>query len=414
MLIKCPECQLQASDKAIQCPHCGFPLVPSSKSILKSKTTKKKHMRLPNGFGQISELKGRNLRNPYRVLITVGKDANGKPIQRALKPTAYFRTYNEAYEALVEYHKNPYDLDDDINVLELYERWSESYFKTLKADSSIRTITAAWLYCGSLYRMRAKDVRAHHLKSCIEEGTATINGEVRKPTAGVKSRMKSLFNLLFDYAVEYEITDRNYARTFSLSDEIISEKEALHKSHIPFTDGEIKTLWEHVDDVPITDLILIQCYSGWRPQELITLRLENINLDDWTFTGGMKTDAGTNRTVPIHERIRPLIKKNYQEAVELGSEYLFNCTDAHTHRSKLEYTYEKYSYRFTKTLSAIGINEQHRPHDPRCHFITMAKKYQVDEYAIKYMVGHAILDITEKVYTKRSIDWLKEEISKIK
>jgi Uncharacterised protein family UPF0547 len=25
-LIKCPECQLQVSDKAIICPHCGYPL----------------------------------------------------------------------------------------------------------------------------------------------------------------------------------------------------------------------------------------------------------------------------------------------------------------------------------------------------------------------------------------------------
>jgi hypothetical protein len=44
----------------------------------------------------------------------------------------------------------------------------------------------------------------------------------------------------------------------------------------------------------------------------------------------------------------------------------------------------------------------------------MAKKYQVDEYAIKYMVGHAINDITEKVYTKREVEWLKNEIEKIK
>ncbi|MEQ2827819.1 MAG: zinc-ribbon domain-containing protein [Anaerobutyricum hallii] len=25
-LIKCPECELQVSDKALSCPHCGFPL----------------------------------------------------------------------------------------------------------------------------------------------------------------------------------------------------------------------------------------------------------------------------------------------------------------------------------------------------------------------------------------------------
>lgn len=26
MIINCPECELQVSDKAYSCPHCGFPL----------------------------------------------------------------------------------------------------------------------------------------------------------------------------------------------------------------------------------------------------------------------------------------------------------------------------------------------------------------------------------------------------
>ena len=50
-----------------------------------------------------------------------------------------------------------------------------------------------------------------------------------------------------------------------------------------------------------------------------------------------------------------------------------------------------------------------RQHDPRKHFSTMAKKYKVDEYALKYMIGHKIEDITEKVYTQRDVNWLKEE-----
>ena len=44
----------------------------------------------------------------------------------------------------------------------------------------------------------------------------------------------------------------------------------------------------------------------------------------------------------------------------------------------------------------------------------MAKKYKVDEYAIKYMVGHRITDITEKVYTCRDPTWLMDEICKIR
>lgn len=76
----------------------------------------KKRMRLPNGFGQITEIKNAKLRKPFRAMVTVGKDENGKPICKLLKPESYFKTYNEAYSALLEYNKNPYDFDSLITV----------------------------------------------------------------------------------------------------------------------------------------------------------------------------------------------------------------------------------------------------------------------------------------------------------
>ena len=45
---------------------------------------------------------------------------------------------------------------------------------------------------------------------------------------------------------------------------------------------------------------------------------------------------------------------------------------------------------------------------------TMAKRDKVDEYALKYMMGHKINDITEATYTKRKPEWLMAEIMKIK
>lgn len=412
MLIKCPECELQISDKALICPHCGYPIQPDAKPRVPRKSNKRR--RLPNGFGQISEIKGRNLRNPFRAMVTVGKTKTGRPICKPLKPESYFPTYNDAYAALVEYNKNPYDLGPAITAKELYGKWTESYFKTLKSDSSCRTITSAWSYCSSVYNMRVCDLRARHIKGCMDEGTAVIKGKEQPPSAGTKARIKSMFNLMLDYALEYEIVDRNYARTFNVSDDIIKEKEDAKRGHIPFTDEEMQKLWERSDTMKYVEIILIQCYSGWRPQELGLLRLENVDIDNWTFMGGMKTEAGTNRIVPIHSKIRPLVMAKYKEAQELGSDYLINCTDATTHRSSYMFTYDKYQKRFNKIRDELKLNPQHRAHDGRMHFITAAKKCQVDEYAIKYIVGHSIQDITERVYTKREIDWLKEEIEKIK
>ena len=411
MLIKCPECDLQVSDKALVCPHCGYPLKPNVRNNLNRKTNKRR--RLPNGFGQISEIKNRNLRKPFRAMVTVGKTSTGRPICKPLKPESYFSTYNDAYTALIEYNKNPYDLEPAITVKELYDKWTDEYFKTLKSASSARTIKSAWAYCSSVYDMRVMDIRARHIKGCMDDGKAIIKGVEQSPSAGVKARIKSLFNIMLDYAVEYEIVERNYARTFNVSDDIIQEKEENRRGHIPFTDAEIQLLWEKVDSIKYVDVLLIQCYSGWRPQELGLIKLEDVNLEDRTFVGGMKTDAGTNRIVPIHSKIYHLVCAKYKEAQSIGSEYLINCTDTTTHRSSYKMTYDKYQKRFIKIRDELKLNPLHRAHDGRMHFINTAKKHGVDEYAIKYIVGHAILDITEKVYTHREIDWLKTEIEKI-
>lgn len=410
MLIKCPECELQVSDKAIGCPHCGYPL--RMDAVPKKIRKNNKRRRLPNGFGQISEIKGRNLRKPFRAMVTVGKNSHGRPICKPLKPESYFSTYNDAYMALMEYNKNPYDLDDDIRVRELYEKWTDVYFRSLQSDNSQRNIKSAWSYCTSVYDMRVKDIRARHIKGCMDEGFIIYKNEKRMASAGTKSRIKSLFNLMLDYALEYEMVEKNYARTFDLSSDIIKEQEDAKRGHMKFTDEEIEILWTHVNMIPYIDVILIQVYGGWRPQELGLIELKNVDLTNWIIIGGMKTDAGKNRVVPIHSKIRPLIKQKYDEALELGSEYLINCTD--TVRSNTKMTYDKYEYRYKNIIERLKLNTQHRAHDPRMHFISKAKKYGVDEYALKYIVGHKISDITEKVYTEREIEWLCTEMEKIK
>ena len=397
MLLKCPECELPVSDKALTCPHCGYPLVKDAKPL--KKKSKKEHKRLPNGFGQISQLKGRNLRKPYRAMITVGKTSTGRPISKIF---GFYETYNDAYTALIEYHKNPYDLDTGISVLELYNKWCAEYFATLKSKSSSRTIISAWSYCSSIYDIKVQDVRARHIKGCMDS--------VESPN--IKSRIKSLFNLMLDYALEYEIVDRNYARTFSISDDIVDETKKQKKSHISFTQDEMDILWDN-SNINYVDIILIQCYTGFRPQELGLIELKNVDLNKGIIVGGMKTDAGTDRTVPIISFIYDFVKRRYEEAVDLGSKYLLNCNDARD-KSDIMLTYDKYNRRFNKIIEVLELNPEHRPHDPRKQFVTICKKYKVDEYAIKRIVGHAIDDITEKIYTDRDENWLINEVKKIK
>ena len=127
----------------------------------------------------------------------------------------------------------------------------------------------------------------------------------------------------------------------------------------------------------------------------------------------MKTEAGSERVVPIHPRIEHLVRQRYQEAQSLNSEYLFNYIDPKK-PSDLRLTYARYTKCFNTIVMRLSLNPDHRPHDGRKHFVTRAKEATLDEYAIKYIVGHSITDITERVYTQRNTDWLKLEIEKIK
>lgn len=398
MLINCKECNHQISDQAISCPHCGYPQKHFPKNTTRGKSRKRK--RLPNGFGQITKIS--NLRKPYRAMVTVAKDKHGKPICKLLKPNAYFETYNDAYAALLSYNKNPYDLSENITCQDVFDRWIVGYEKKVTTNV-YKSAYYYWAYCSDLYHEPFRNIRIRHIKWVLENGVSTSTG--RHTTKATRKKIKDLWNMLFDYAVEYELVDRNYARDFSLK-----EKVTVNANHLSFTDEEMKILWKNKDDEAVS-MILIQCYMGWRPQELCKLRLENINLENHTMIGGMKTEAGEKRIVVVVPAIRDLVKRHYDLAKKYNSEYLFVSRSRTEEYEPLNYS--RYKYRFDKAMKTLNLNKEHRPHDPRKTFATMCKKVNVDEYAIKRLIGHSISDLTESTYTDRDLSWLTSEISKL-
>ena len=373
---------------------------------------KSKRMRLPNGFGQISEIKNARLRKPFRAMATVGKREDGKPICKLIKPVAYFATYHEAYAALIEYNKTPYDVLKDSPVTEVFDKWYEEKCQTVTSRSVKDDIKRTWRYCSAVYGMPIRDIKAWHIKDCMDNGEAEIWGKPQKTTDITKRKIKTLFNQLFDYAMQYDLVDRNYARNLMLPKAITQNIENVRKEHISFTDEEMAKLWADTRDTSV-QMLLVQCYSGWRPKELLELKISDVDLEMRTFKGGMKTEAGKDRVVPIHSAVFQFVIYNYDFAVAHKSKWLFNCREYRTNKV-IPVNYHKYSGEISRIIAERGLNPEHRPHDARKQFVTLAKKYNVDEYAIKRMVGHTIRDITEKVYTDRDDNWLRTEIEKIK
>lgn len=396
MLINCPECHETVSDKAAFCPHCGFPFAKAPR-----RQTPRRPRSLPNGFGQITCIKG--LANPYRAMVTVGHNDEGRPIAKLLKPKAYFPTYADAYAALQAFHRSPYDPLENPTIAELFDRWTAMRRKESTANSSTRALVAVWRYCDSIALMPVRDFRARHLRTLLEvaalpDGTAA--------SANTKYRIKTLFNLMMDYAVEYELIPTNYARAIDLPEKIArTANDRTH--HTPYTEDDLSALWKYADDpATVADLILVTCYAGWRPAELLSLRLEDLDPEARTFSGGMKTDAGRNRLVPIHAKIWPIVSRHTDASRAAGSAFIF------TRPNGTPWTTNAFSRKYAETIALLRL-DHHTPHDGRTTFVTRAKAANMDEYAIKHIVGHAITDLTESVYTRRSLSWLRDELAKI-
>lgn len=348
-----------------------------------------KRMKLPNGFGQITLLKG-NLRKPYRAMITVGTNDLGKPICKILKPQGYFETYNDAYMALMENMKNPYERYKDLTVKEVYDEWSKEYFQNI-SPRTYKNYELAIRKLKDIHDVRIADIKFIQIKDQIYKIADTPR---------MAKHVRILLNLMFDYAVENEIVDKNYARLAKIKLEP-KESKIVHKA---FTDDEMNVLIENISNFWV-QYILFQCFTGMRPGEICDIKTENVDLDKNIIIAGMKTKAGINRRIPIHPSIRGMVKRFYYHAKEISSEYLLV-----TKQDKV-LNFATYRAAFKETCDRLGI--PHISHDPRKYFITQAKKYNLDEYAIKLIVGHAIRDVTEHVYTERSDSWLIEEISKI-
>lgn len=368
MLTKCKECNADISDKAVFCPHCGCP------SKIEAPTVRvRKHDKLPNGFGRISRIAKCRL-NPYRALTSKGK------------VVGYYKTYNKAYEALLNFNKMPYDVEQRMTMDELFESWMKEKAKDI-SKGHVNQLRYAWQKAKDIHDMDAKSLRLKHISEIIESDDLSANH---------KRHLGTIFKQMMSYATSHDIVGKNYADGYQIPKYVSRELAEARRGHISFTDDEMDILWKNLG-IPGVDLILIGCYTGWRPKELLNIKKENVDLKEGTMTGGSKTESGKNRTIPVHSCIIKLVRERY------GPKYQENSM-----------SYHQYLSLFKNVIYELDLNPRHTPHDTRVQFVTMAKKSGMNDYAIKQIVGHKIMDVTERFYTKRDDSWLKLEIEKIK
>lgn len=138
-----------------------------------------------------------------------------------------------------------------------------------------------------------------------------LSGKRRKPWVACKTKgWDDNGNQLFKYAMEHDIVSKDYSQLVDIGK---NESESTRK---PFTLLEIQALWDNVGRMDFIDTVLIMIYTRLRPGELLLIKNANININERIMKGGIKTESGKDRIIPINLKILPFIKNRISEENE--------------------------------------------------------------------------------------------------
>ena len=335
-------------------------------------------MKLPNGYGSVYKVKDTR-RKPYVARKTIRYDQeSGRQVRKII---GYYASKKEALAALSEFNVAPFDLDKskvDIDTI---------YNKAIShADYSENTLQT-YRYAYKKYFEQIKDMP--YSKLTIDIAQNIIDNTV----LGNQGNVRNIFKMLEKYALEFNYTSKQFCGFLK-----IHKKDAPTNRKV-YTYDEIRELWKNEGDLG-ADLILIYLYTGFRLDELLKLKKENVHLaqvDIPYLQGGSKTKAGKNRIVPIHHKILPIITRMMQN----NGDYLVpNIRNASLIRKPLSAIYKK-------------LNLNHCVHDCRHTFRSELDRKDANRVAVDRLIGHANTSVGERVYTHKSIKELYDAIELI-
>ena len=358
-------------------------------------------MKRPNGAGTVRRLGGKR-RRPWAAIITSGWDPEtGK---RLRKYVGYYDTYQEAELALAVYRSEPLP-KDDLTLEMVYAEWKAVKFRNLSRATQ-DSYTAAWKYLSRLQHLKIKDIRTGQLQRIIDTATYRPQGkkgEKPKPerpcSRSTLEKIKALAVMLWDYAMQNDVVDKNYAKFLSLPKQI-SKTEKEHFSAIEI--AKIKAAADNRTS-PWADCIYMMIMSGFRISEFLSLDRFTVDLERGTFRAGLKTEAGFDRIVPIH----PTCVSYVRSRLAQNGEKMVCRPDG---RAITADYFRKSCY--YPALEQIGVRRLN-PHCTRHTFATQLAEAGVSTAVIQRLMGHKKYSFTAETYTHIDVSPLKAAMEAI-
>ena len=332
-------------------------------------------MRNPPNYGSITKLKG-NRRRPFMVRITTGRVVNfdTKKAYNKQIVLGYYATRKDAAQALAEYNAN--NVNPDFFSITIRQIWNRIKDKIDVSSSRMSVYESKFrTYIEPIADKRIADVRAGTLQDLfdsIDKGS------------GVKSIVRTVLNHIYTYAAQNDIIQQNYVDYIHIQQDDTKIQREIYSAE------EVAEIWTH-EGTRDFDFMLVLLYEGMRIKELRDMKKDSVDLDEWTFRIQEGKNQMSVRTIPIHDKIKPIIRR----AMESSGSKLFNVSEA------------RFKY-FIKTTFP-----NHKPYDTRHTFATKANKVGIPKLTIQRIMGHKPDSILEQAYIHLTIEELRSNLNRI-
>ena len=274
----------------------------------------------------------------------------------------------------------------DMTVGDVFEGWKAREYRKLN-PSSIRSYNAAWNKRVSRYAARKmRNMTLDEWQLILDED------EDEGRSQSLINNDAILIKALYSYSMERDIVGKDYSAYLDIpSVGAKRPRDALNDFQV----AQLAKL--AAGGVLYADTALMLCYTGFRVSEFLGLTRFSYHPEEGGYLqGGLKTDAGKNRIVPVHPKIRPYLNAWLAK----GGETII-CDDAG--HAIPDTRYREY---FADLMKQIGAPEA-TPHWCRHTFATRLHSANADPLTVKWLLGHSTkADITAH-YTHETIEVLK-------
>lgn len=373
----CKKCRKEIPDISVYCMFCG-----------RKQVNAERIKRRANGTGSVYKMSGARAK-PWRAVASV----NGKRV-----PIGCYTTQTDALKALAAYEPPTSSIHADMTIREVYEAWGDVKRDTLSA-SAWTTYESAWKRMEPLADMNIASVKTADYQIVIDRMKKTMSRSSCE-------KFRNLASQLCQWAMQNDLIDKNYAEFLVLPE----NKKTSDREY--FTEDEISRLWEASGNLSAR-IVLIMIYTGMRINELFSLRVEDVHLDEEIapgrtasyVIGGEKTEAGRNRVIVLHSRILPFVREWLGER---GRVYLVERYGSHTMID--DHNFRKRDY--YPLLDSLGIPHI-SPHKARHTFASRGAKAGISPTVLQNLIGHEKYETTANYYTHVDLVQLVDGIEMI-